>query len=107
MVYDAVERHLAVEKLVTRLTNKGLERRYYRFRRARWYGGIVTADCVGCGLLCRFCWVSDYALYHPATAGTFYNAESVAEKMRQIAQKSGLRQLRLSAASQPLEKSIC
>lgn len=99
-----MERHLAIEKLVTCVSDEGLKRKYYRFRRARWYGGIVTADCVGCGLLCRFCWVPDYALYHPATAGAFYNAESVAEKMRQIARKSGLRQLRLSGGEPTLGK---
>lgn len=99
-----MEQHLAVEKLVTRVSDEGLERKYYRFRRARWYGGIVTADCVGCGLLCRFCWVSDYALCRPATAGAFYTAESVAEKMRQIARESGLRQLRLSGGEPTLGK---
>lgn len=96
MGYDAVERHLAIEKLVTRVSSGSLERKYYRFRRARWYGGIVTADCVGCGLLCRFCWVSSEALYHPVRAGKFYSAEAVAEIMVQIARKCGLRQLRLS-----------
>jgi uncharacterized Fe-S cluster-containing radical SAM superfamily protein len=34
LVYDAVERHLTVEKLVTRFSGEGLERKYYRFRRA-------------------------------------------------------------------------
>jgi len=105
LVYDAVERHLAIEKLVTRFSGMGLERKYYRFRRARWYGGIVTADCVGCGLLCRFCWVSDRVLYHPAAAGTFYTAENVAERMQQIAKNSGLRQLRLSGGEPTLGKA--
>ncbi|MEM2704587.1 MAG: radical SAM protein [Candidatus Bathyarchaeia archaeon] len=104
MVYDAVKRHLAIERLVTRVSNEGLERKYYRFRRARWYGGIVTADCVGCGLICKFCWVSDKALHHPAATGTFYSAEKVAEKIQQIAQKSGLRQLRLSGGEPTLGK---
>jgi uncharacterized Fe-S cluster-containing radical SAM superfamily protein len=104
LVYDAVKRHLAIEKLVTRVSDEGLERKYYRFRCARWYGGIVTADCVGCGLLCRFCWVSDEVLYHPAVAGAFYSAESVAEKMQHLARKSGLRQLRLSGGEPTLGK---
>ncbi|MEM3765766.1 MAG: hypothetical protein QXU46_01915 [Candidatus Bathyarchaeia archaeon] len=49
--YDPVARHIAIEKLVTRVGPEGMERKYYRIRPARWYGGIVTADCVGCGLL--------------------------------------------------------
>lgn len=95
---------MAVERLVTRESAEGMKRKYYRFRRARWYGGIVTADCVGCGLLCRFCWVSDYALYHPSKAGKFYNAETVANIMQQIARKTGLRQLRLSGGEPTIGK---
>jgi uncharacterized Fe-S cluster-containing radical SAM superfamily protein len=59
---------------------------------------------LGCGLLCKFCWFSDEALHHPATVGTFYSAENVAEKMLQIAEKSGLRQLRLSGGEPTLGK---
>jgi len=60
--YDPVQRHLAIEKLVVRNSPEGREKKYYRVRPARWYGGIVTADCVGCGLLCKFCWVSDQVM---------------------------------------------
>ena len=35
---------------------RGIERKYYRFRYTRHYGGIATADCVGCNLRCFFCW---------------------------------------------------
>jgi len=104
LAYDVVERHLAVERLVTRESAGSLQRKYYRFRRARWYGGIVTADCVGCGLVCRFCWVSDFALYHPGKAGKFYSAEDVAGILQRIAGKTGLRQLRLSGGEPTLGK---
>ena len=104
VLFDAVKRHEAVEKLVVRKGMQGQERRYYRFRPARWYGGIVTADCVGCGLLCKFCWVSDKALYHPATAGTFYSIESVVENMKRIAKQFDLKQLRLSGGEPTLGK---
>jgi uncharacterized Fe-S cluster-containing radical SAM superfamily protein len=50
-----------LEKHVTR----DYERKYYRFRVDRWYGGIVTVDCVGCGLFCKFCWVSDNVRLNP------------------------------------------
>ena len=62
MFYDAVQRHSAIEELVTRMELHCQTKKYYRVRPARWYGGIVTADCVGCGLLCRFCWVSDVVM---------------------------------------------
>jgi uncharacterized Fe-S cluster-containing radical SAM superfamily protein len=35
---------------------RGTARKYYRFRPARFYGGIATADCLGCNLRCAFCW---------------------------------------------------
>jgi uncharacterized Fe-S cluster-containing radical SAM superfamily protein len=61
--YDPVERHRQVENLVVRKRVGGDLKKYYRFRHDRWYGGIITADCAGCGLTCKFCWVrSDPAL---------------------------------------------
>ena len=38
-MYDPVLRHRAVEKLVTRKGSEGQEKRYWRFRSDRWYGG--------------------------------------------------------------------
>jgi len=95
-MYDAGERHLAIEKLVTRSTDGGAERKYYRFRPAKWYGGIATADCSGCGLLCRFCWVEDRKLHRPGEVGHFYAPEQVASNLISIAQKLGYTQLRIS-----------
>lgn len=50
--FDPILRAREVESLVM----KGNARRYYRFRYALYYGGIVTADAVGCNLLCAYCW---------------------------------------------------
>jgi uncharacterized Fe-S cluster-containing radical SAM superfamily protein len=94
--YDPVKRHIAIEKLVTRRGPEGLERKYYRVRPARWYGGIVTADCVGCGLVCRFCWVSDAVANRPADVGIFYTPRQVAEKLVSLAKKCRLNLLRIS-----------
>lgn len=96
MPYDSARRHVAVEKVVTRYGSEGFEKRYYRFRPARWYGGIVTADCVGCGLLCKFCWVQDSIMLHPATAGKFYTAKEVADNLIALARKWHFSQLRVS-----------
>lgn len=95
-MYDAVARHMAIEKLVTRSTGSGFERKYYRFRRAKWYGGIATADCSGCGLLCRFCWVEDRKLSRPGEVGHFYTAKQVASNLISIAEREGYNQLRIS-----------
>jgi len=102
--YDPIERHLAIEKLVTRLGPEGLERKYYRIRPARWYGGIVTADCVGCGLVCRFCWVSDMVSNRPADVGTFYTPRRVAESLVSLARKCHLNLLRISGGEPTIGK---
>jgi uncharacterized Fe-S cluster-containing radical SAM superfamily protein len=39
-----------------KIVSSGDKRKYYRFRPALYYGGIATADCVGCCLRCLFCW---------------------------------------------------
>jgi uncharacterized Fe-S cluster-containing radical SAM superfamily protein len=95
--YDPVERHAAIEKLVTRKNLNGQqEKKYYRVRSARWYGGIITADCTGCGLLCKFCWVADEVMFHPATTGKFYASRIMEENLVNLSKKKGLTQLRVS-----------
>ena len=104
MPYDPIKRHLAVEKLVTRMGLDGQEKKYYRVRPARWYGGIVTADCVGCGLLCKFCWVSDAVMFHPADFGRFYTPRKIADNMVALARKRGLNLLRVSGGEPTIGK---
>jgi len=104
LFYDPVQRHLAIEKLVTRTRTEEQERKYYRIRPARWYGGIVTADCVGCGLLCKFCWVSDAVMFRPADVGTFYTPRKVADILVSLAKKCGLDLLRVSGGEPTLGK---
>jgi len=105
-LYDSVARHEAVEKLVVRNRNDGVqERKYWRFRRDRWYGGIVTADAVGCGLLCKYCWVSDAVMFQPAEVGRFYHPDVVAKILMDLAKKKGVRQLRVSGGEPTIGKA--
>ena len=103
-LYDSLERHEAVEKLVTRSKGEAQERKYWRFRIDRWYGGIVTADAVGCGLVCKYCWVSDAVMFKPAVVGEFYSPEQVAETLADMAKKRGLTQLRVSGGEPTIGK---
>jgi len=103
--YDPVARHQAVEKLVVQNTPRGQERKYWRFRYDRWYGGIVTADAVGCGLLCKYCWVSDVVRFQPATVGKFYQPEDVARILTKMAKKRNLKQLRVSGGEPTIGRS--
>lgn len=70
-------------------------RKYYRFRPSRFYGGISTADCVGCCLRCVFCWAWN-VVSRPVESGKYYHPEEVAEKLSRIAEKKHLRQVRIS-----------
>jgi uncharacterized Fe-S cluster-containing radical SAM superfamily protein len=51
-MYDPLE----LARQTTEIVCRGKERKYYRFRPARFYGGIATADCLGCNLRCAFYW---------------------------------------------------
>jgi uncharacterized Fe-S cluster-containing radical SAM superfamily protein len=83
---------------------KGRRRKYYRVVRAdRWYGGIATADCVGCNLSCLFCW-SDKPRNHPEKIGQFYDPEEIAEELIACAQRKGYKQLRISGNEPTIAK---
>ncbi|MEM0257680.1 MAG: radical SAM protein [Thermofilum sp.] len=74
---------------------RGSARKYYRFRGGRWYGGIATADCVGCNLRCVFCWGS-HARDNFASVGVFLEPEEVYARLARIAEKRGYDLVRIS-----------
>jgi uncharacterized Fe-S cluster-containing radical SAM superfamily protein len=71
------------------------QRKYYRFRPSRFYGGISTADCVGCCLRCVFCWAWNVVI-NPTGTGDFYSPDDVAIKIMRIAEKKSYNQIRIS-----------
>jgi uncharacterized Fe-S cluster-containing radical SAM superfamily protein len=96
-LYDPLARHEAIQKLVVRNRSEGVqERKYWRFRTDRWYGGVVTADAAGCGLLCKYCWVQDAVMSKPAETGRFYTPDVVARILVAMAKKKDMGQLRVS-----------
>lgn len=98
---DPIASSKALEKIVTRRSNEGLLRKYYRFRPARFYGGIATADAVGCNLNCAFCWVKEQRL-KPWKYGEFYSPKEVASKLEGIARRGGFTRVRVSGAEPTL-----
>jgi uncharacterized Fe-S cluster-containing radical SAM superfamily protein len=98
-LFDPVGRAQETAKLVCR----GGQRKYYRFRPARFYGGIGTADCVGCCLRCVFCWSWDKVL-RPGRYGKFYSPQQVAGKLTNIAYKKGFKQVRISGNEPTIAK---
>ena len=89
--YDPIKRAEAVARIVC----EGDMRKYHRFRPARFYGGIATADCVGCPLRCLFCW-SWNQVVSPSSHGNFYSPRDVAANLVGIARKRRFRQVRIS-----------
>jgi len=80
------------------------KRKYYRFRPAPYYGGIATADCVGCCLRCLFCW-SWHNIVQPEKVGRFYSPEEVVRNLLSIARKKGFQRIRISGNEPTLHRS--
>jgi uncharacterized Fe-S cluster-containing radical SAM superfamily protein len=86
---------LELAKITKGIVCEDDKRKYYRFRKAYFYGGIATADCVGCNLRCIYCWAWN-VVNKPNRIGDFYYPEEVAEKLVSIAETNGFNKLRIS-----------
>ncbi|MHA1265635.1 MAG: radical SAM protein [Candidatus Helarchaeota archaeon] len=93
MMYNPLEISKKIKQLVVR---NDYSKRYYRFRGAKFYGGISTADVVGCNMHCVFCWVHPRVRYQCQNVGAFYSPEEVGARLVQIAEKGGFSQIRIS-----------
>ena len=98
-MYDPIELSKKTEKIVIKNNLK----KYYRFRPTGFYGGIATADTVGCNLRCKFCW-SGNSVWNAKNTGEFYSSEEVADKLESIADKKGYHQLRISGGEPTIGK---
>jgi uncharacterized Fe-S cluster-containing radical SAM superfamily protein len=97
--FNPVERAETVEKIVM----KNNKRKYYRFRFAPYYGGIVTADTIGCCFLCAYCW-NYFRNLKPENFGEFFSPEEVAEKLIKISERKNCNKFRISGAEPILGK---
>lgn len=97
-LFDPLEKTREIEKLVV----QNSKRRYYRLARVdKWYGGIVTSDCLGCNLKCVFCWSGqrDYP-----ESGRFYSPKEIFQVLTTYAGKFGYHQLRISGNEPTIAK---
>ncbi len=100
--FDPLKRSEEAESMVMR----GEKRLYHRFRPAPYYGGIATADAVGCSFLCAYCW-NYFRNLNPQRFNDFYSPQQVASKLLHIARKKAFRLFRISGAEPILgEKSF-
>lgn len=90
-MFEPIDLANKTEKIVL----KGIDKKYYRFRPTRFYGGIATADTVGCNLRCKFCW-SGNSVWNSKNTGQFYSPEDVSEKLLDIAESKKFHQVRIS-----------
>ncbi len=88
--YDPVRLARLVEEHVTR----GDERKYFRFRWSRFYGGSAVGDVVGCNLRCVFCWTG--RARDDLRLGFFVSSREAARRLISLSRGRG-RVVRLSA----------
>jgi uncharacterized Fe-S cluster-containing radical SAM superfamily protein len=94
--FDALQRSEETERLVM----EGENRLYYKFRAAPYYGGIATADAVGCSFLCAYCW--NYGRNEdPVRFGRFFSPENVADNLLEIARRRSFNLFRVTG-SEPI-----
>ena len=84
-----------LSKKIESLVVDDSRKKYYRFRATGFYGGIATADTVGCNLRCKFCW-SQNSVWNAKKTGQWYTPEEVAENLQDIAKTRGFHQVRVS-----------
>ncbi|MHA1593487.1 MAG: radical SAM protein [Candidatus Baldrarchaeia archaeon] len=101
--FDPVKLAEWTEKIVTRRTEAGQERKYTAFYATGVYRGIATGYTVGCCLRCIFCWV-DWSRDFPERFGTFYSPEAVFQKLVETARKYGVKKVRISGAEPTIGK---
>jgi len=95
MLIDPLKLSKEVRKIVCKHSDGVELRKYFRFRGGRWYGGIATADCVGCCLKCVFCW-GHLTRDNPRKHGQFYAPQQVFDEIVKIDGKRGYDMLRVS-----------
>jgi uncharacterized Fe-S cluster-containing radical SAM superfamily protein len=91
--FDPAERAEETELLVM----KDGKRLYYRFRPAPYYGGIATADAIGCSFLCAYCWNYNRNLY-PQRFDKFYSAQEVSSRLLKIAHQRSFHLFRITGS---------
>ena len=97
-MFDPIE----LGKRVASRVCTGEKRLYYRFRGGKFYGGIATADTVGCNLRCAFCW--SWKASHGIPEGSkLYAPEEVARRLISIARSRGYEMARVTGG----EPTLC
>jgi uncharacterized Fe-S cluster-containing radical SAM superfamily protein len=84
--FNPLELAEETEKIVTRLGEEGLERKYTDFYCVPVYGGIATGYAAGCCLRCFYCW-SNWSRDFPERFGKFYSPRQAARMLFRAAEE--------------------
>lgn len=102
ILYDPVRQAELVTPKVTKYVGNTELRKYFRFRGGRWYGGIASADVIGCNMACKFCW--SWYFRSKYDAGEFLSPAEAYERLKEIAEKRGYRLMRLTGGEPTLSR---
>ena len=98
--YDPILLTKKTEQVVVR----GNKRKYGNLARTlRFYGGVTSAQEVGCNLRCKFCF-SEKPVRRPHTTGRFYTPKQVFSALAKNAKKNGHKLISASASEGTLGK---
>lgn len=93
---------LTLAEETKKIVSQGKLAKYTGFSVDEDYSGVVTGNIVGCCLRCSFCW-ADRSRDFPEECGNFYSPKEAFMKMKDIAIRRRIRNMRLSGA----EPTIC
>ena len=96
MSYDPVQRHRDLESLIVRKRIGGDQRKYYGFRHDSTHGGIITADCAGCALECKFCWTRTGQCADDPEGGEYLGPGEVGDRILALMRTARVNQTRVS-----------
>ena len=84
--FNPLELAAETEKIVTRPSEGGLERKYTDFYSVPVYRGIATGYAAGCCLRCFYCW-SNWSRDFPEKFGKFYSPKQAAQMLFRAAEQ--------------------
>jgi uncharacterized Fe-S cluster-containing radical SAM superfamily protein len=84
--FNPLELAEETEKIVTRPSGEGLERKYTDFYSVPVYGGIATGYAAGCCLRCFYCW-SNWSRDFPEKFGKFCSPRQAAQMLFKAAEE--------------------
>ncbi len=101
-LYDPVKQAELVTPKVTKFHGNTQLRKYFRFRGGRWYGGIASADVIGCNMACKFCW--SWYFRNRYGSGEFLTPAEAYGRLKKITVKRGYRLMRLTGGEPTLSR---